>query len=403
MPHLPHYLARIAWGPWAPPKHARPPPFTHPPSTLTRQPPLRGTLCRVCHILSPVSHGDLGPATPPKHARPPPFTHPAQHTHKAAAPQGHTVPCLPHPLARIAWGPWARHPPPNTQDRHPLPTHPAHSQGSRPSGAHCAASATSSRPYRMGTLGPPANSTATAEAIWYRSAYDTLGWRCLMGSMRSTAACRPAAVHCQQQLCVGSSGSLWAEAERTRSLTCQHTTGPHEQATGNEYTHTRQVPQRTSRLYLQPLHTPPALAPCLISGLSRILPVAPPCWGQGPVTSCRIEGKRSRQVRRWLCKSCRRNRNTNRSYSAFALPVEASLIGPPTPHISALKAPVLAAAAGGQQDQLVELLKDFDAEPSSQLISPFFCQVWGGGPHRLATRNSRVNPTARGPRQSLRR
>jgi hypothetical protein len=31
-------------------------------------------------------------------------------------------------------------------------------------------------------------------------------------------------------------------------------------------------------------------------------------------------------------------RNRNRSYSAFALPVEASLIGPPTPHISAPKA-----------------------------------------------------------------
>jgi hypothetical protein len=30
--------------------------------------------------------------------------------------------------------------------------------------------------------------------------------------------------------------------------------------------------------------------------------------------------------------------NRNRSYSAFALPVEASLIGPPTPHISAPKA-----------------------------------------------------------------
>jgi hypothetical protein len=35
----------------------------------------------------------------------------------------------------------------------------------------------------------------------------------------------------------------------------------------------------------------------------------------------------------------------NRSYSAFALPVEASLIGPPTPHISAPKAVVCLAWA----------------------------------------------------------
>lgn len=33
----------------------------------------------------------------------------------------------------------------------------------------------------------------------------------------------------------------------------------------------------------------PAFAPCAISGLSRMLPVAPPGWGQAPLTSCGCE------------------------------------------------------------------------------------------------------------------
>jgi hypothetical protein len=51
------------------------------------------------------------------------------------------------------------------------------------------------------------------------------------------------------------------------------------------------------------------------------------------------------QVRGFHCYRCDNKlmesgyyRNRTKSYSAFALPVEASLIGPPTPHISAPKA-----------------------------------------------------------------